>query len=43
MNQLKTAKEVKWTEQAKKDFEELKQCFATAPVRGFPMYYSSKP
>jgi len=43
MNQLKTAKEVEWTEQAKRDFEELKQCFSTAPVRGFPMYYSSEP
>ena len=43
MNQLKTAKDVKWTEPAKKNFEELKQCFVTAPIRGFPMYYSSKP
>ena len=43
MNQLKTAKAVGWTEQAKKDFEELKQCFARAPVHEFPMYYSSEP
>ena len=43
MNQLKTTKDVQWTEQAKRDFEELRQCFAKAPVHGFPMYYSSEP
>ena len=34
---------MQWTEQAKRDFEELRQCFAKAPVHGFPMYYSSEP
>ena len=43
MNRMKKDKIPVWTEEAKANFEALKQAFKTKPVRGFPLYDTDQP
>ena len=44
MNKMKNQKtELNWTEETKQKFEKLKECFKTAPLRGYPQYHSEEP
>ena len=44
MNKMKNQKaELHWTEETTKKFEKLKECFKTAPLRGYPQYHSEEP
>ena len=43
MNKEKNNSEIVWTEETKSKFEQLKQCFKEAPVRGYPEYFNPNP
>ena len=44
MNQMRNSrKDLTWSEENKAKFEQLKQCFAEQPVRGYPRYDSPEP
>lgn len=43
MTKIKNQLKPEWNEATKAQFQQLKECFKSAPVRGYPQYYSSKP
>ena len=43
MNKMKNKLEVKWEPNTIEKFERLKACFASQPVRGYPLYNSKEP